>query len=398
MEELLLLLAAVAFFFALVSSKFDHSILTPPMIFTGVGVLIAWVSGHMVEEVVAEKTLEIVAEMTLVLVLFFDASRIKLPLLFRDHKIAVRLLAIGLPLSILLGTIVASWIFTDFSIWEAAIIAAILAPTDAALGQPVVSSDQVPERIRQSLNVESGLNDGIALPVVMFFAACASIGTESHDPTNWLHFWLLQVTLGPLVGMLVGVVGGYLLVVARSLHCINENFLRLSGVAVAVASWSGAVQIGGNGFIAAFVAGLAMSCFASKIGEPLRDFGEAEGQLLGLTTFLLFGMIELIPAIEKADAICYLYAFLSLTVIRVLPVYAALIGLGLQTSTVIFLGWFGPRGLASLLFGLLVIRQFDFSHTDQILTVSVLTVTASIIGHGITAVPGVMLYAKCLKK
>ena len=398
MEILLLVLGAVAFLYALVSAKMDHSLVTPPMIFTGVGVVIALISPHFAEQETSHEALEIVAEITLVIVLFIDASRINLRLFIRDHKIAVRLLAIGMPLAVLLGAVIAKLIFSEFSFWEAALVAAILAPTDAALGQAVVSSSKVPVRIRQSLNVESGLNDGIALPLVMLLAALASISAEDVEQKNWLVYWLTQVTLGPLVGVLVGFGGGYLLALAKSRDCINANFLRLSGVSLAVVAWAGALQVGGNGFIAAFIAGMSISYFAGKIGDAVRDFGEAEGQLLGLATFLLFGMVVLIPAIGKADAACYLYAVLSLTVIRMLPVAASLIGLRLHLPTKLFLGWFGPRGLASLLFGMVVIGEFDLPHEDKILTVSVLTVAISIVAHGISAVPGASWYASYLKR
>ena len=397
MEIILLVLGAVAFFYALVSAKMDKSVITPPMIFTGVGVVIALIAKQFVEEEASHEALKVVAEITLVIVLFIDASRINLPLFFREHKIAVRLLAIGLPLTVLLGAIVAMLIFSEFSIWEAALIAAILAPTDAALGQAVVSSSKVPVQIRQSLTVESGLNDGIALPLVMLLAALASVNTGGGEEKNWLVFWLMQVTLGPLVGVVVGFGGGYLLLLAKKMDSINGNFLRLTGVALAIVAWAGALQVGGNGFIAAFVAGMAVSCFAGKVGEAVRDFGEAEGQLLGLATFLLFGMVALIPAIEKADALCYLYAVLSLTVIRMIPVAASLIGLRLHLPTKLFLGWFGPRGLASLLFGLLVIGEFSLPHEDKILTVVVLTVVFSIVAHGITAVPGATWYVNYLQ-
>ena len=398
MEIILLILGAVAFLYALVSAKMDNSLLTPPMIFTGVGVAVALISYQFAEQEASHEALKVVAEITLVIVLFIDASRIDLPLFFREHKMAVRLLGIGLPLSILLGAVIAKLVFGDFSFWEAALIAAILAPTDAALGQAVVSSSKVPVRIRQSLTVESGLNDGIVLPVVMLLATLASVSAGDAGQKNWLVYWLMQVTLGPLVGVAVGFGGGYLLALAKKKDCINANFLRLTGVALAVVAWAGALQVGGNGFIAAFVAGLAISCFAGQIGEGLRNFGEAEGQLLGLATFLLFGMVALIPAIETADASYYLYAILSLTVIRMIPVAAALIGLRLLLPTKLFLGWFGPRGLASLLFALVVIEEFNLPHEDEILTVVVLTVVFSIVAHGISAVPGAGWYAKYLKR
>ena len=398
MEIILLVLGAVAFLYGLISAKMDKSIITPPMIFTGVGVAIALISIDFAEEEASHEALKVVAEITLVIVLFIDASRINLSLFFRDHKIAVRLLGIGLPLAILLGAVVAKFIFSEFSIWEAALVAAILAPTDAALGQAVVSSSKVPVRIRQSLTVESGLNDGIALPLVMLLAALASLSTGDGEQKNWLVYWLMQVTLGPLVGVAVGFGGGYLLLMAKRKELINESFLRLTGIALAIVAWGAAIQVGGNGFIAAFVAGMAISRFASKLDEAVRDFGEAEGQLLGLATFLLFGMVTLVPAVEKADVSCYVYAVLSLTVIRMLPVAISLIGLRLHLPTKIFLGWFGPRGLASLLFGLLVIGKFDLPHEDKILTVVVLTVVFSIVAHGISAVPGANFYANYLKR
>ena len=397
MEELLLILGVVTFLFALVSARFDNSFITPPMVFAGAGVFIALLFRDFFEEEFAKEALEFVAELTLVIVLFIDASRINLPLLFREHKIPVRLLGISLPLTVLLGAVVAGFIFREFSIWEAALLAAILAPTDAALGQAVVSSPIVPVRIRQSLNVESGLNDGIVLTLVMLFAALATVG-EGAEQANWMVYWLMQVTLGPLVGGVVGFGGGYLLRASTRRGLVNENFLRLSGVAVALVAWAGAIQVGGNGFIAAFVGGMAISGFANSIGEPLRDFGEAEGQLFGLATFLLFGMIALVPAIETADANCYLYTALSLTVIRMLPTTLSLIGLKLKASTVLFLSWFGPRGLASLLFALLVIGEFNLPHGEQILTISVLTVVFSMVAHGISAVPGARLYAAQIGK
>ena len=397
MEELLLILGVVIFLFALVSSKFDNSLITPPMVFTGAGVLIALLFKSYVEEEFAREALELVAELTLVIVLFIDASRINLPLLFREHKIPVRLLGGSLPLTVLLGAVIAVFMFGEFSIWEAALLAAILAPTDAALGQAVVSSPIVPVRVRQSLNVESGLNDGVVLPLVMLFAALASVSVEGGaEQSNWLVYWLMQVTLGPLVGVIVGFGGGYLLRAAKRRGLINENFLRLSGVALALVAWAGAIQVGGNGFIAAFVGGMSISGFADSIGEPLRDFGEAEGQMFGLATFLLLGMIVLVPAIENADTSSYIYAGLSLTIVRMIPTALSLIGLKLKPSTVLFLSWFGPRGLASLLFALLVIGEFNLPHGEQILTISVLTVVFSIIAHGISAVPGARLYAAAI--
>lgn len=393
METLLFIIGLVTFGFALVSAKFDNWLITPPMIYTGLGVLIAITVGDLLPSDQARHILESVAELTLVIVLFIDASRIRLPLLIRDYVIPLRLLGVGLPLTILLGAVIAKLLFADFSIWEAALVAAILAPTDAALGQAVVSSPKVPLKIRQSLNVESGLNDGVVLPLVMLFAAIASASADPAEQNSWMNYWIQQVTLGPLVGIIVGRVGGIMLGHAKRIGCLNENFEKLSGVALALLAWSGALLIGGNGFIAAFVAGMSISCFADDIGESLRAFGEAEGQLFALATFLLFGMIIVVPSLQNADVNSVIYALLSLTIIRMLPVAISVFGLKLHQPTILFLGWFGPRGLASLLFGLLVISEFDVTHGNQILNIATITVLMSIMAHGLSAVPGVNWYA-----
>ena len=203
MEHLLLLIAGVTFCFALVSNRFEKSLITPPMIFTSIGVLVFLFLPDLLSELDGRSVLEVVAELTLVVVLFTDASRIRLRLLFQQYHLPLRLLGVGLPLTVLLGGLAAKIIVPEFSIWEAALLGAILAPTDAALGQAVVSSEKIPQRIRQSLNVESGLNDGIVLPLVMLFAVLSSSNAQSAEQ-DWLVYWIKQVTLGPLVGIAVG--------------------------------------------------------------------------------------------------------------------------------------------------------------------------------------------------
>ena len=395
MEELLFVIASVTIGFALVSNQFERSLITPPMIFTALGVLAYFFLPEMLGELDGRAVLGVVAELTLVVVLFIDASRIRLPLLIRQYRLPLRLLAIGLPLTVLLGAVAAKIIVPELLIWEAALLGAILAPTDAALGQAVVSSKNIPERIRQSLNVESGLNDGIVLPLVMLFAVLSSSNADSTEQ-NWMVYWVMQVTLGPLVGIAVGLGGGYLLKVSRKAGWLAENYQRLSGIALALLAWTGALQVGGNGFIAAFVAGMCVSIYSDSIGEAMRDFGEAEGQLLSLTTFLLFGAILIVPAFEAFTIACMIYALLSLTIIRMLPVMLALRGLNLRKPTFWFVGWFGPRGLASLLFALLVVSEFEMPHGETILNFVVATVLLSMTTHGLSAIPGTGLYASQL--
>ena len=394
MHLVIFILALTTVLYATISKRVDKTWITPPMIFVSLGGLIAITTDNLINEDQAGELLEIIAELTLVVVLFIDASRINLRLLVRDYRIPLRMLGFGLPLTILFGALVAKLIFPEFSIWEAALLAAILAPTDAALGQAVVSSPDVPPKIRQSLNVESGLNDGIALPLVIL---CATMAGVSEGAAGGLTvYWIKQVTLGPIVGLAVGLIGGKALELARKLDWSNSSFQRVSGLALALLAWSAASLVGGNGFIAAFVAGMAVSFRAAGIGKAMQDFGEAEGQWLTLATFLLFGMTFVIPAFSNLTLQQFEYALLSLTVIRMLPVALSLCGLGFIRPTLLFVGWFGPRGLASLLFALLVVSTFEISYGETIFNTAMVTVVLSIFAHGITAVPASRLYHRII--
>jgi NhaP-type Na+/H+ or K+/H+ antiporter len=395
MEHILLVLAIVVLGYSLVSALVPRTIVTGPMLFVGVGVCLSKLASESIESD-ASVILETIAELTLVILLFTDASRIDTRSLARELGFPVRLLGIGLPLTILLGTVVGKMLFPVFSWWEAALLSAILAPTDAALGQAVVSSPQVPTRIRQALNVESGLNDGIAVPFVMLFASLSAVDPESGGAAHWLAFWIKQVTLGPMAGVIVGLVGGRVIEAAAKRGWVTESFMMLSGIAFAILAWAGAGFVGGNGFIAAFVCGMTIGASTSCVKPAIQEFGETEGQLLSLTAFLMFGATFVLPALQAATKSDWAYAILSLTVIRMLPTAISLARSGARLATAAFVGWFGPRGLASLIFALLVTREHEFPHGDELLTVAMLTATLSIVLHGVTAVPGARWYARVI--
>ncbi|MEZ4429937.1 MAG: sodium:proton antiporter, partial [Nannocystaceae bacterium] len=380
--------------FGLVSRRLDGSVLTPPLAFVLIGFLLGADGLNLLAIPPGHQAIHLLAEITLVLVLFADASRIDLRALRRELGIPVRLLGVGLPLTIALGAVVAKLVLPELSVWEAATLGAVLAPTDAALGQAVVSSPKVPLRIRQALNVESGLNDGVALPVVMIFAALAGAGSDARAPGEWLAFWGLQVTLGPAVGVAVAYAGGRLLDLALRRAWMNESFAQLSGLSLALLAFTVAEAIGGNGFIAAFVGGMVLGNTARESSAAIHEFLEAEGQLLMLLVFMVFGAMFAWPALQDADGPTILYAALSLTLIRMIPVALSLLGARLRLSTVLFLGWFGPRGLATVLFGLLILESCGAAHRAGLFTVAMVTVVFSVVAHGVTAGPGAALYAQ----
>lgn len=383
-------IAVIAFavcLFAAFSQKAERSPLTAPMFFVAVGFLVGGGGLGWIHLDVDGEAIHVLLELTLVLVLFTDAARIDLTCLRREGSLPARLLGIGMPLTIVVGAGAAVAVLPELGWTGALLLAAILAPTDAALGQAVVSSPLVPVRIRQTLNVESGLNDGIALPVVLIFASLAGAREEGGDASYWLRFAALAVTLGPLVGGAVGFVGGRVVGWGTRSGWINDAFQRIAGLGLALLAFGAAEFVGGNGFIAAFVAGLTLGNTARGVCKCLYDFGEAEGQLLTLLVFLAFGAAMLPEALAHATGAAVLYALLSLTVVRMLPVTLSLLGTDLRPASVTFLGWFGPRGLASILFALLVVAEGRLAIGPLLMTVVVLTVLASTFLHGLTAYP-----------
>jgi len=390
----LAIIAGGLLLYSLVSGGLRGTILTAPLIFIVFGFMLGPGGFNLAAVGVDRSAIHVIAEFTLILVLFTDAARIDLKRVRQDHDLPARMLVIGLPLVIVAGTFVATQVFAEFSLWEAALLAALLAPTDAALGQSVIREETVPVRIRQAINIESGLNDGITLPAVLLFAAFAGAAQDATQASEWVEFGLLQITLGPLAGIAIGYVGARLLDAAIEHDWSSTAFQGIGILSLAVLTYVVAELIGGNGFIAAFIGGMV---FGHSIRNPctfLFEFMESEGQLLMLITFLIFGAVLLPEAIVHLSPTILLYSILSLTVIRMVPIAISLLGTGLRLPSHLFLGWFGPRGLASILFVLLILEKSDVPHRDELLSVTVITVALSALLHGISAAPFARIYGR----
>jgi NhaP-type Na+/H+ or K+/H+ antiporter len=386
------ILAAVLFLYSLVSRRLDRLAITAPMVFVAAGILLGPDVLDLTELELTSETGLLLAEVALVIVLFSDAARINLSALAGNRSLPARLLGLGMPMTIGLGMLAGALLLDQIEFWEAAIIAAVLAPTDAALGQVVVSSERVPQRIRQAINVESGLNDGLSIPFLFLFVGLA-VSEAEITATGWLGFVAEQVGLGALVGFAVGLLGGRLVQESINRELITGTFQQLSMIALAIGAWALAEQLGGNGFIGAFVAGLTAGRITPTCGEKILDFTEDEGQLLNLTVFYIFG-ISAIGFLGAADWTVVLYGLLSLTVVRMLPVAISMLGTGLRRSSVAFLAWFGPRGLASIILALVVVEDEPaLPALNVILAAMTVTVLASVLAHGISARPLVGAYA-----
>ncbi|MGB7998377.1 MAG: sodium:proton antiporter [Photobacterium halotolerans] len=388
-HELLIFFALLLFAFGLFSKLAERNWLTGPMVFMSIGILASPLALNLFSVAPELEAVTLVAELALTIVLFTDASLIDLKTLSHSSsRIPARLLLIGLPLTMLFGTILGVWMFDGNNIWAITLMALILSPTDAALGQAVVKSIEVPNRVRQSISVESGLNDGIALPPILF--CLAILGAEAKgEGSEWIHFLLLQVTLGPVVGLAVGYLGGKLIEHVSRNDWMDEGFLRLLALPLAILAYSFAESVGGNGFIAAFCGGigLRLGTVSIEVRHKMQEFAETEGLQLILVVFLIFGLAMVPEAVPYWGWTELVYALASLTVLRMLPVAISLLGAKLDWPSIWFIGWFGPRGIASVLYVLMALAAIGFNGYEQIMSVIVLTVAISVYVHGLSAVP-----------
>ncbi len=383
----------LVFGYALISRRLERTILTAPIVFTIAGMLMFPALPTILQMGFNVNIFLHLAEIGLVLLLFTDASRTDFKLLRSSGNLPIRLLSTGLLLTIFLGMVVARLVFPDLSLWEAGILAAILAPTDAGLGQVIVNSSRVPARIRQALNVEAGLNDGLSVPFLLFFMALAEAKIEG-GAASLAQFIGEQLGLGLVVGMGIGLVGGWLLGWARRREWVSAPFRQIGVVALPLLCLVISEMVGASMFIAAFVAGLTVQVGFKDAGKDSVEFAEEWGQLFNLAVFFLFGVVVL-KDWPQYTMTALLYAVLSLTVVRMVPVAIALIGTRMSPSTVIFMGWFGPRGLASIVLGLVYLEQGLYLPGESTTRVAVImTVALSIFAHGFSATPGIALYAR----
>ncbi len=382
--------------FGLVSARLRHSAVTPPMVFVAFGLAVGDAGLRLVSVRPENASIDLVAELALVVVLFTDASRIDVKLLYREHNLAFRLLTIALPISIVMGA-AGAWLFFDgLGFWQLAMLATIFAPTDAALAHGVVSNEKIPLQVRQTISIESGLNDGLCLPLFLMFL-CGARLTEHPDTTGyWVRFAAMQISLGPLAGTAIGYVGGNLILRAWRHRWITQSFLRLSTLALALVAYGGAELVGGNGFIAAFCAGLTVGYVSRALCRAIHEFAEAEGYLLTLLVFFVLGAVLIPRTFDDISIAGVFFATFALSVIRILSVSVALIGTGLRRATRWLIGWFGPRGVASIVFALILLEENAVPARREIFAVAIIVVIFSIFAHGLTANPIANLYARHL--
>ncbi len=378
----------------MISRRVDGTAVTPAMLFVGVGLLVGARALDLLETSPDGQAVKVLTEATLTVVLFADASRIDLRTLRREYAVPVRLLAFGLPLTIVFGALIGAALFGALSIPEALVLAVLLAPTDAALGQAVVTEPRLPSRIRQGLNVESGLNDGICVPLLFIVLAFAEADAGELGTTHALRLVAEEIGFGLAGGAVAGVVVALGIAYASDRRLIERSWLQIVPVAGAALAYGIAAPLGGSGFIAAFVAGMTFGALRRPSGDGAATLLTDElGEVLNGVTLLVFGAVLLWPALDGLTWRIGVYAVASLTIVRMIPVAIAMLGAGARRPTLAFLGWFGPRGLASIVFALIVVQEADLPHTKTILLTTYATVGLSVLVHGVTAAPLARRYA-----
>lgn len=371
--------------------------LTAPIVFALAGWLI-W-QGRPGAEEPAFGWLLTLAETTLALVLFSDAAGVRPREIGQDRTYITRLLFVGLPLTIVLGLLLSFLIFPEFGWPMALLLAAMLAPTDAALGAATVTDRRLPLRIRRMLNVESGLNDGLATPVVLFAIAVLA-GQEGLSPRVSAFEAIFEIGMGILLGAALGWLGGTLLRIASEREWTSIRSASVAVLMIPTVAYFSASLVGGNGFIAAFIAGTAFAATTSaELEEQELELTEGLVQPLSYATWMAFGAVIVPTLLEGIGWQEVTFAVASLTVLRMAPVALSLIGTGMRPPTMLFVGWFGPRGLATVVFSLIALESLEVNEAlVDVLATATLTVILSVVLHGVTAGPWAAKYAAWVKR
>ncbi len=391
--QILAIIAAFVFCYCLVATRLERTKFNGPLVFVACGLILGPYCLGLVAMDVDGETLKTLAEITLAVVLFTDSAGANLPVLMRFRRLPARLLLIGLPLTIGLGFLTGCLLYNNLTWIELALLATMLAPTDAALGQAVINDDAVPSSVREGLNVESGLNDGICVPVLLLFLAISSDSLPTGAVlSQMLELPLQAIGIGTLVGIVSAVVGCVSINGSVQRNWLDGAWTQIPVIALALVCFSISQWLGGSGFIACFVGGLIFGGLIQRQKAALLKAADGTGDVLSMITWFIFGALFIGDCLLAPQWQAIVYALLSLSVIRILPVCLAVIGMGLETDSKLFMGWFGPRGLASIVF-IVMVNEANLPGANTLVQAVTWTVLLSVILHGITANPLANAYA-----
>ena len=386
MYQNLAVFAAFLLCYSIFAGRFESRLLNGPLLFMLAGLLLGPAALGLLQPNIDKDGIKVLAELTLAIVLFGDAANANFKVLRTYDWLPLRLLLIGLPLTLLAGWLLGCWLLPEVPLLELAILATLLAPTDAALGKAVVSNPAVPAAVREGLNVESGLNDGICVPVLLVLIALHA-DLQAHAPLSLAASLVIEeLGIGALVGVSLALLARQLLRLSQQRGWDLPIWSQLTLPGLALLSFALAQAMGGSGFIAAFVGGLLTGYLLGEQKQHFLEAGEEISSLLSVITWLVFGAIVIPKAWSSFTLEIWLYALLSLTLVRMLPVYLSLLGTRLDLEVRLFIGWFGPRGLATMVFAVMVMDA-NLSAQNSVLATAICTVLLSVLLHGLSANP-----------
>jgi NhaP-type Na+/H+ or K+/H+ antiporter len=384
-----IVLTVLVLCYAVVSGLVKRWYLAPGLIFVLFGILLGPFVFDVIDVGTDAASFTVVAQLALTVILFNQAAQLDLSTVFRRREVTFRLLVIGIPLALVLGTVTALLVLPVMPLWEAVCLAAIVAPTEVALIDALLEDERVPERIRHALSTESGFYDGFALAAMLAALALASERTDP-DAARWSLFLVRTEVVSVVVGLAIGALGGLVMARSKKREWMSDTWAQLATLAVALVCFQVGEGLHGSGFVAAFAGGLAFAFAAKHFGAlPDTQVSEAAGQLLELMVFAMFGSYAVVVGWRDATWQVVLFAVLALFGVRLVAVGVALIRSDLPARNRLFIGWFGPRGIGTLVLGLLVVERGQIEQESLIIQVVVVTVTLSLLVHSLTAWPGI---------
>jgi NhaP-type Na+/H+ or K+/H+ antiporter len=391
-SETALVLTVLVLCYAAVSGLVRRWYLAPALIFVVLGVVLGPSCLGWIEAGSDTKGFNILSELALTVILFNQASTLNLQNAFRRGHLPLRLMAIGIPVTFVLNTAVGVSVLPVLPFWEAVCLAVIVAPTEVALLDALLEDRRIPERVRHALSIESGLYDGFALAALL---AALALASEQTDPAavRWAWFAFRTEFASLAVGVLIGVIGGVVISRSSARGWMSGTWAQLATLALALVCFGLGERLHGSGFVTAFVGGLTYAVILRRNGTQTAatQVSDAAGQVLELLVFALFGAVAVVPAWRNAGWRVVVFAAVVLIVVRSAALVIALAGSGLPRRSKLFMGWFGPRGIGTLVLGLIVIEKGEITQGTLITQAAVVIVTLSLILHSVTAAPGIRL-------
>jgi NhaP-type Na+/H+ or K+/H+ antiporter len=384
-----IVLTVLVLCYAVVSGLVKRWYVAPALVFVVCGIMLGPFVFNVIDVGTDAASFTVIAQLALTVILFNQAAQLDLSTVFRRREVTFRLLVIGIPLALVLGTVTALLVLPVMPLWEAVCLSAIVAPTEVALIDALLEDKRIPERIRHALSAESGFYDGFALAAML---AALALASEQSDPdaSRWTLFLVRTEVVSVAMGLAIGAIGGLVMARSQKREWMSDTWAQLATLAVALVCFQVGEGLHGSGFVAAFAGGLAFALMAKRAGVPLDiQVSDAAGQLLELMVFAMFGSYAVVVGWRDAGWRVVVFAVLALFAVRMVAVSVALIRSDLPARNRLFIGWFGPRGIGTLVLGLLVVERGQIEQESLIIQVVVVTVTLSLVLHSLTVWPGI---------